>query len=221
MTTSCLANATQCSGDSLQTCGNNGAWGLPAACPTRQICTGPVGSAKCTCKEDPVCSVVGSTCANTATLAACSQDALACLYQSSSSPCTGGACSGGPGAASCCTNACTSGATQCLSGSSLQTCTVAGNRCTAFATSACSTGLTCERYALPGCVDPSWAEWPMPTDLGAGAGAPNAESYTDQRRRHRDRQRHEADVAANGPNDELQLGQRGRLLPDPNPRWQQ
>jgi hypothetical protein len=128
---------------------------------------------------DLVCAGVGNTCADPSTLAACAQDADACFYESSSSPCTDGACSGGAGAASCCTNACTVG-TQCLSGSTLQTCAVASNGCTALATSMCSSGNVCERAAPASCLDPNWAEWPMPNaPWDVMDGAPNATSYTD------------------------------------------
>jgi Protein of unknown function (DUF1566) len=91
---------------------------------------------------------------------------------------TGGAGAGGTTAT--CTNACTNAATQCESGTRLQTCGVAGNGCTALATSTCSTGLLCERVAPAGCADPNWAEWPMPNcPSDVAAGAPNTETYTD------------------------------------------
>ena len=60
----CQGSATQCSGNSVQTC-TNGQWGEAIACGTRQTCAGPVGTAKCTCNVDPVCSSVGGTCAST------------------------------------------------------------------------------------------------------------------------------------------------------------
>jgi len=91
---------------------------------------------------------------------------------------TGGGGAGGMTAA--CTNACTNGATQCESGTSLQTCSVAGSGCTAFVASTCATGLLCERVAPAACADPNWAEWPMPNGPSeVGAGAPNGETYMD------------------------------------------
>jgi hypothetical protein len=46
--------------------------------------------------------------------------------------------------------------------------------------SACGSGLLCERYGAPACVDPNWAEWPMPNaQVEVTAGAPNLESYSD------------------------------------------
>jgi hypothetical protein len=181
-TTACAGNS--CSGNSVvgaSTC-NAGVCQAPTAvaCGTHQTCTGAVGSATCSCRADPVCGAIGSMCASASTLAACSQDAQSCFYETSSSMCTNGACTGGPGAATCCTNACTSGATQCLSGSTLQTCGVGSNGCTVFTSSTCATALVCERYAPPGCVDPTWAEWPMPNNpTEVRAGAPNQEAYAD------------------------------------------
>jgi hypothetical protein len=181
-TAACQASATQCSGNGVQTC-VNGQWGVAVACGARQTCTGPVGTAKCTCNVDAVCKAVGSACDTTAKLAACSQDsALGCFFELTSTPCANGACSGAAGLAACCTNACATVGTQCGSSTSVQTCSVAANGCTASSTSTCSTGLVCERYASAACVDPTWAEWPMsngPAEVAAGA--PNSETYTDNR----------------------------------------
>jgi uncharacterized protein DUF1566 len=83
-------------------------------------------------------------------------------------------------ATAACTNACAAVGTHCGSSTSLQTCSLAENGCTVLTTSNCPTGLVCERLTPTACVDPSWAEWPMPngpTDVAAGA--PNAESYID------------------------------------------
>jgi hypothetical protein len=99
----CEEGSTKCSGDGVQTC-TNGQWGAAVACGVRQTCLGLVGTAKCTCNIDPVCSSVGGVCANASTLATCSQDAQACFYQSSAMTCTNGACSGTAGAAFCFTN---------------------------------------------------------------------------------------------------------------------
>jgi hypothetical protein len=52
--------------------------------------------------------------------------------------------------------------------------------CTGPSLSTCAAGTVCERLAPADCVDPSWAEWPMPNlPADATAGAPNPESYTD------------------------------------------
>jgi hypothetical protein len=58
---------------------------------------------------------------------------------------------------------------------------VGANGCNAYPTaSTCSAGLVCERYAPAACLDPNWAEWPMPnSQADVTAGAPNLESYTD------------------------------------------
>jgi len=175
----CQGSATQCSGTtSVQTCAN-GQWGAPVGCGARQTCTGPVGTAKCTCNVDPVCSAVGGACVNTMTLANCAQDAQTCLYQAGTSTCTNGACSGAAGGASCCTNACTAGVT-CATSKSLQTCSVGANGCTAATPTTCGSGLVCERYGTAACLDPNWAEWPMPNSpVDVMSGALNPASYTD------------------------------------------
>jgi cysteine-rich repeat protein len=79
-------------------------------------------------------------------------------------------------------NACTAGAIQCLSSTSLQTCAVDTNGCTTYTTTTCSTGQVCERCGMASCADPNWDEWPIPNsqvDVDANPGAPNPESYTD------------------------------------------
>jgi hypothetical protein len=76
--------------------------------------------------------------------------------------------------------ACGLGATQCLSGTILQTCDFANACTTGFINSTCGAGTVCERYPPATCVDPNWAEWPIPNgSLDVAAGAPNLESYTD------------------------------------------
>jgi Protein of unknown function (DUF1566) len=134
---SCQGSTTQCSGDGMQTC-TNGQWGMAVACGPHQTCAGPIGTAKCACKTDPVCSSVGRTCADASTLVTCSQDEQACFYAQSAS-CANGACSGAAGSASCCTNACAVGAT-CLSSTSIQRCAIAADGCTTNTTSTCSDG---------------------------------------------------------------------------------
>jgi hypothetical protein len=72
---------------------------------------------------------------------------------------------------------CQESATQC-SDYGLQTC--ANGQWGAAV--ACSTGLVCERCPPAACADPTWAEWPMPNDQAdVTAGAPNLESYTDNK----------------------------------------
>jgi hypothetical protein len=84
---------------------------------------------------------------------------------------TGGVGTGGN------TAACQESATQC-SDDGLQTC-ANGQWGVAVA---CSTGLVCERCQPAACLDPTWAEWPMPNDqVDVTAGAPNLESYTDNK----------------------------------------
>jgi hypothetical protein len=178
-TAACQESATQCTGTtSLQTC-TNGQWGAPVACGARQTCTGPVGIAKCACNVDPVCNAVGGACVNATILANCAQDAQACFYQSGTSTCTNGSCSGTAGGASCCTNACTAGVT-CATSKSLQTCSAGTNGCTAATQTTCASGLVCERYGTAACLDPNWAEWPMPNNqVDTTTGALNPASHTD------------------------------------------
>jgi hypothetical protein len=174
----CQENSTKCSGNGVQSC-TNGQWAVAVACGPHQTCSGSIGSAKCTCQGDPVCNVSGSACANSALLATCSQDADGCLYQASSMACSNGACAGSPGSASCCTNQCTLGSTQCLSSTTIQACAMGSSGCTIKSTSNCSTSLVCERYGNASCLDPEWAEWPIPnTQADVTAGAPNLQSYT-------------------------------------------
>jgi len=125
-TAACQETATQCLGNGLQTC-TNGQWGTAVACGAHQTCTGVVGTAKCTCNVDPVCSSVGSKCTGASTLATCAQDAQACFYQSSP-PVTCGvrqSCTGAVGAAACTCNAdsvCSSVGSRCTGASTLTTC---------------------------------------------------------------------------------------------------
>jgi hypothetical protein len=174
---SCQGSATQCSGDSVQTC-TSGQWGPAVACGAHQTCTGPVGSAACSCKSDPACAAAGSYCTSPSAVHVCSKDAQQCLYQSSAMTCTGGMCGGSGGQASCCQTACAT-ATQCA-GASVQTCTPVAGGCASLQTASCATGEVCERYGAPSCVDPAWAEWPMPNGPADQArGAPNPASYKD------------------------------------------
>ncbi len=132
----CQENATRCSGNGVQTCAD-GQWGTVVVCGTRQSCAGSADAAKCTCNVDPVCSTVGETCASASTLANCMQDAQACFYESSAITCSNGACSGAPGSAVCCGNGV---GANCLSSTSLQTCTAVANACPACASSTCANG---------------------------------------------------------------------------------
>ncbi len=154
----------------------NGCWayGAAVACGAHQTCAEAAGSASCKCKTDPVCSAVGSLCANTSTLASCAQDAQGCFYEATSTTCTNGACSAG----ACCTNACTSGVSTCLSTTQIQSCAVGANGCAVSSMSACGSALVCEGDGSLGCIDPAWAEWPIVdtpsyTDHGDGTVTDN------------------------------------------------
>jgi len=173
----CQNNATKCASAGLQTC-SNGQWGTAVSCGARQNC--PDGSDHCTCDVDPICTTVGDICDGTSKLASCVQDANGCFYQASSLVCSNGACSGSAGASSCCTNTCTTGPTACVSSTSLQTCAKVASGCLDTTVVTCGIGLVCERYAPADCVDPHWAEWPMPNYTSdVTAGAPNLASFSD------------------------------------------
>jgi len=67
-----------------------------------------------------------------------------------------------------------------LSGTSLRSCAAGPNSCNVQNTTACGSGLVCERVALANCADPQWAEWPVPsasppgyTDNGDGTVTDN------------------------------------------------
>ena len=96
-------------------------------------------------------------------------------------PDAGAADQGAAGApAPSCTNACSTGATRCASTTTLETCAVGSNGCTAFIASTCSSGTVCEQAAPADCVDPEWAEWLMPNGAGDVAiGAPHLETLVD------------------------------------------
>lgn len=172
--TACQTGQTKCSGTDLQTCASDGAWGNTMSCGAHRACTGPSGTAKCTCTTDPVCSAVGNACSTgNASVVMCQMDGNGCLFQASSTTCTNGACSAG----ACCTNACTVGVMECANGG-IRSCQKGSNGCGAWTmTSTCTTPLVCERYSGPTCADANWAEWPMPNSP-SDAGTPNQQSYT-------------------------------------------
>jgi hypothetical protein len=129
------------------------------------------------CTPDPICTTVGTTCnASKTAVVTCDRNGSGCLQQASSAACSNGACTGNAGAAACCTNSCTIGSPPaCL------TCTMGSNGCSVLGPVACASGLVCEPHGTAACVDPNWAEWPMPNDTTADPGAPNAMSYTDNK----------------------------------------
>jgi alpha-tubulin suppressor-like RCC1 family protein len=74
--------------------------------------------------------------------------------------------------------ACALGETRCASGTSLETCEITCDGCTAFVASPCPVAEVCGRAAPAACVDPSWAQWPMPNDqVDVTAGAPNLQTH--------------------------------------------
>jgi hypothetical protein len=93
-----------------------------------------------------------------------------------------GASGSGGAAGGACANGCASGATECSSSTELGLCEAGDGGCLMFTSSACSSGLVCERDMPAACGDPNWAEWPMPNcPQDFSAGAPNLEGYTDNK----------------------------------------
>lgn len=94
-----------------------------------------------------------------------------------------GAGGGIAGAGGNCPNACSVGASSCSSTDLLATCPAVAGACPAFVFSHCATGLVCDRYPPADCVDPNWAEWPVPNGSSdvhpGGAPAASLDSYTD------------------------------------------
>lgn len=175
----CRVGTTQCSPNGLQTCGLDGYWGVAVPCGVRQTCTEGAGIARCTCTIDPVCRSIGTSCSDHTTVVECMQDIQACYYQASASTCVDGACIGASGSSICCYNGCVLGATECLSDTSLRACTSTPDGCSMWSGVDCATGTVCERYTPPSCVDPNWAQWPMPNGQGdVSNGAPTPVAYT-------------------------------------------
>jgi hypothetical protein len=80
-----------------------------------------------------------------------------------------------------CTPACTTGATQCASAVTVQSCSGTCPSWGAATTCPADAGITpyvCEPYSSS-CADPTWAEWPMPNSHLESPPAPNLMSFTD------------------------------------------
>jgi hypothetical protein len=179
----CQAGETRCEEGCISTCGDDGAFGPALACTGHRTCTGVPGAARCVCKEAPACTTTGTICVSQTTLASCARDELGCAFETAARvTCASGACLGAPGAATCCAPSCEGTPTRCESGSTLGTCTIGAGGCATFVPSSCAAGTVCERTATPGCVDPEWAEWPMPNSpADVAAGAPNPASLRDNK----------------------------------------
>ena len=171
--TSCLNNFY------LQVCRGN-AWVHLETCGEHQSCGTVEGVAKCVCDVEPACVVQGTTCAATPTLVTCARDSRSCLVKSTA-VCDERSCSGPDGSASCCTKACTVGAAGCATSSTIGSCALAANGCSAYTvTETCGEGLVCGGYTSPECFDSRWANWPMPNSAAdVSAGAPHPISHTD------------------------------------------
>jgi Protein of unknown function (DUF1566) len=84
-------------------------------------------------------------------------------------------------AAAPCMDSCGAGAKRCASGGRVQTCVLGADGCRAWeTTTTCPAGEVCRRGETPSCVDPNWAQWPMPNCAADVAlGAPNPARYLD------------------------------------------
>jgi hypothetical protein len=92
-----------------------------------------------------------------------------------------GAGGGITGAGGNCPNACALGSS-CSSSRLLASCTAVAGGCPALTFTSCAAGLVCERHPPLDCLDPNWAEWPVPngaSDVSAGAPASSLDSYSD------------------------------------------
>jgi hypothetical protein len=116
----CQPNTKRCALDGLEACGSNGVWGAGSPCGGHQQCASDGLTAQCKCALDPTCSSIGPSCTQAGLLASCSQDGDGCFYPNAAQSCPNGACNGLPGLASCCTNACTTGTSQCMSTIAIQ-----------------------------------------------------------------------------------------------------
>jgi hypothetical protein len=78
---------------------------------------------------------------------------------------------------------CSAAGDVCASATTLVTCAPDEFSCFyQVSSTTCAEGTVCERTATPGCVDPNWAEWPMPNSPAEVAnGAPNPQSYADHK----------------------------------------
>jgi hypothetical protein len=169
----CTSGSKQCAGNASQTCGATGSWGAPVACAANQTCVsgtcgGQCGPGQLTCSgaQPQSCSASGT-------------------WQNQGAACSGATptCQGG----SCvCSNACTNGATECVTSNALSTCSAPAGGCTSWGaqtsctaqTGASGAALVCERAGTASCADPNWAEWPMPNTPNLTAGVPHLASYT-------------------------------------------
>lgn len=83
MSTECQANQTMCAGTGMMQSCSGGQWKFATACPVHQSCL----TTKCECVVDPACAGA-PVCATSTSLTTCQQDAMGCIF-SSSSACTG------------------------------------------------------------------------------------------------------------------------------------
>ena len=180
----CQPGSARCEEGCVVTCQSNGVWGPIVKCGGRKTCSEAGGTAHCVCKEDRACLASGTNCTSQSTMSTCERDADGCFFETAPlETCASGACLGLPGRATCCATSCAGNPTRCEDrgdNAVLGTCTIGPDGCATFTQSQCAAGTVCERIAPASCVDPQWAEWPMPNGReDVLLGAPNLASYTD------------------------------------------
>ena len=179
----CTTTGPSCAGDSIATCAKDEDGCLfptTTPCPDHMTCGGTAGQAQCVCKVDDLCrTMTGGICDDTSIIT-CLKDANGCIYRSPIVQCAH-TCEGLPGEGMCDEGPCTTvGETRCESSFSLETCSATASGGLAFVAADCAAGTVCGRNAPASCLDPNWADWPMPNGLvDVANGAPNPQRFTD------------------------------------------
>lgn len=176
----CEEGATLClSNFYLQIC-KGGTWAAHETCGMHQVCSTVDGVDKCACLAEPACTAEGTSCSGASTMVTCSRDTRSCLYKTTTT-CDEKSCSGPDGSASCCAKTCTVGSAGCATSTSIGSCALAANGCSAFTVpTTCADRLVCGHHAAPECFDSDWASWPMPNNaVDVSEGAPNPMSFKD------------------------------------------
>jgi hypothetical protein len=151
----CTSGLTRCGTGIVQQCETQSTgctqWVTAATCGPHQACTVAGTIASCTCVAT-ACTAAGAVCESASMLSVCKVDTDSCPYVDSTSTCTSPqSCSGTAPTAACsltCTDSCTMGQTQCVSGQ-LATCSRGTNGCLSYgAAAACpSTHQACSGAA--------------------------------------------------------------------------
>ena len=180
----CTTTGPSCAGDSIATCAKDEDGCLfptTTPCPDHMTCGGTAGQASCVCKVETTLPLpeAGGICDDSCFIT-CLKDANGCIYRSPIAQCAH-TCEGLPGNGFCDEGPCTTvGETRCESDSSLETCSATAGGGPTFVAKDCAAGTVCGRNAPASCLDPNWADWPMPNGLlDAANGAPHPQRFTD------------------------------------------